>query len=262
MQALAQPKVRSSNVQVLPSAQGAVSLRSGFDVALLLEHVPIIKRHVHASEVLHRAGEAFGGLLLIHAGCFKTVITAADGRERVTAFRLRGELLGSEAFGTDFQQCDAIALDDGEVWELPRQAMNAALARVPALAEALTVALATELRQDRAWLLSLGTHNAEQRVATLLLDLGQRFAALGFSRTQYLLRMTRAEIGSFLGLQLETVTRAMTNLAALGLICVQRKDIHILQHAALVRVTGAAATNPSCKVKSLSAPVALLVAAA
>ena len=250
------------NVETLPSAPGTPSLRSGFDVALLQKHLQVVKRRVHATELLFRAGEPFGGLYLVHAGCFKSVLTAADGRERVTAFRLRGELLGSEAFGTDCYQCDAVALDNGEVWQLPRQAFSTALARVPALAEALTAALAAELRQDRACLLSLGTHNAEQRVATLLLDLGQRFAALGFSGTHYLLRMTRAEIGSFLGLQLETVTRAMSNLAGLGLIAVQRKDIHILQHAALLRMTGAPAMNTPCKVSSLAMPALELPAAA
>lgn len=247
------PSTRLGQLEAKLDVPSTPPLRSGFDVALLEKHVKVLKRRVHAGEVLFRASEPFSGVYLVHAGCFKTVFTAADGRERVTGFRLRGELLGSEALGTDFYQCDMVALDDGEVWQLPRHAFSAALACEPELAAALSAALAAELRQDRAWLLSLGTHNAEQRVASLLLDLGQRFAALGFSPTHYLLRMTRAEIGSFLGLQLETVTRAMSNLASLGLIAVQRKEIHILQHAALLRLTGTTPTTTACKPKLLAA---------
>lgn len=200
----------------------------GLDASLLMRHVPIARHRVHAGDYIHRAGQPLNALYLVHAGVAKTVLAAADGRERVTGFAMRGDLVGGDSLGRATHVGDAIALEDGEVWEVPVTALMAACEREPALAQGLAATLANDLRVEREWMLATATLGAEQRVAQWLVDLGERQQARGFSATHFVLRATRAEIGSFLGLKLETVTRAMTSLAERGLIAVERRDVRLL----------------------------------
>jgi len=211
----------------------AATACSGIPAELLLKHVKVTRRRVSAGEYIFRAGSECAELNLVHSGCIKSTIASADGREKVTGFHMRGELIGLESLGMNAHTCDAIALDDGEVWEFGYAELLSACARSVALQRGFANALAAEIRSERNWMLAVGTLGAEQRVAALLLELGERLLALGYSGTHFLLRMTRAEIGSFLGLQLETVTRALTQLCERGLIEVQRRDIRILDVAAL-----------------------------
>lgn len=210
-------------VPALPAAAA-----SAIDASLIEQYVPFVRRRIRGGQHVYRAGQPCQALHLVHAGLFKSMIASEDGREKVTGFHLRGALLGLESFGRGEHVCDAVALDDGEVWEIDSAAFLAACARHPELQHAFASALAGEILLERRWMLTVGTLGAEQRVAALLLDLGERLHALGFSATRFVLRMTRAEIGSFLGLKLETVTRAMTTLFGRGLIGVKRREIDIV----------------------------------
>ena len=195
----------------------------------LLQHLPVRRRRLRRKEALFRAGQPCHSLYLVHAGIFKTCVLSEDGREKITAFHLRGDLLGIESFGAPTHGCDAIALDLCEVWELPLSRLH----DTPALLRTVTVTLANEVRRDWNWMLAVGTLNAEQRVVAFLLDLAARFAALGFSAQQLRLRMTRAEVGNFLAMQLETVTRTLSRLAGAGLIVVDGREIGIRDAGAL-----------------------------
>lgn len=201
---------------------------AGLDAALLARHLPLARHRVRAGQFIHRAGQPLNALFLMHAGTAKTVLASADGRERVTGFAMRGDLLGADALGRQTHTGDAIALEDGEVWEVPLTALLAACDRVPQLAHGLAATLANDIRVEREWMLATATLGAEQRVAQWLLDLGQRQLSRGYSATHFMLRATRAEIGSFLGLKLETVTRAMTSLSERGFIAVERRDVRIV----------------------------------
>lgn len=194
------------------------------DLEALLESWPFQRRIVRAKQYVFRAGQPRQSLFLVHAGCFKTCLLAEDGREKITGFRLRGDLLGLDALDMPTYACDAIALDVGEVWELPYAYLRESL---PEFQQRITAMLAGEIRRDWSWMLALGTLGAEQRVANFLLDLAARMEALGFSARRLTLRMTRAEIGNFLALKLETVTRALSHLQAQGLIGVEGRDIRI-----------------------------------
>lgn len=191
----------------------------------LLSRWPLQRRRIRDKQYVFRAGQPRQALYFVHAGCFKTALLSEDGREKITGFRMRGDLLGLDALDMPSYACDAVALDIGEVWELPYAALGDA---PPELQAAITALLAGEIRRDWRWMLALGTLGADQRVAMFLLDLAARLQAMGFSARQVMLRMTRAELGNFLALKLETVTRALSRLQAQGLISVDGRQIGLL----------------------------------
>jgi CRP/FNR family transcriptional regulator len=192
------------------------------DIEALLQGVPLRRRTLKAKEHVFRAGQPRRSLFLVHAGFFKTCLTSTDGREKITGFRMRGDMLGLDSLDIGNYACDAIALDVGEVWELPYADLCGS---VPEFERCITSFLAAEIRRDWGWMLTLATLSADQRVASFLLDLATRLGALGFSPRRMTLRMTRADLGSFLALKLETVTRALTRLQSSGLIQVRGKEI-------------------------------------
>jgi len=220
-----------TTLRTAPSAANAV--HASIDIEELRSHVPIMQRKLEAGQYLYRAGQPFNALYLVNVGFLKTCLVAEDGREQVTGFRMRGDLIGIESIGAATHECDVVALETSGVWELPYPAILRACAQMPELQERLTWALAAEIRSDRSWKLALGSLSAEQRVAAFLLDLASRHEALGFSPRHFVLRMGRADIGSFLALKHETVTRALTRLAGQGCIDVQWREIRILSAAAL-----------------------------
>ncbi len=191
----------------------------------LLQGVPLVRRRVRRKQYVFRAGQPMRALFLVQSGIFKTRLGSTDGRERVTSFRLRGDLLGQEAIDLATYPCDAIALDAGEVWELHPARLGAS---IPGFQDKLYRSMASEIRSDWHWMLELASLNAEQRVTAFLVDFSGRLAERGLSATQLLLRMTRADLGSFLAMQNETVVRALHRLQDLGLIEVQRSRIRIL----------------------------------
>jgi CRP/FNR family transcriptional regulator, anaerobic regulatory protein len=211
-----------------PSAGGGATM----DLFALLKEFPLQRRQLQPRQYAFRAGQANPVLLLVHAGCVMTSVVSDDGREKITGFRMRGDLLGIDALGERTHTCDAIALDTSEVWELPLASLAA---RFPEFQGRLTMLLAAEIRSDWSWMLALGTLGAEQRVTAFLLDFSARLERLGFSPRDMTLRMTRAQIGNFLSLQLATVTRCLSRLHAQDLIAVERRHIRILDAAALRR---------------------------
>jgi len=228
-----------AEIAILPTKARRATLTAAqvvaapIDIEVLSKYVNVVQRKLTAGQYLYRAGQPFNALYLVNVGFLKTCLVAEDGREQVTGFRMRGDLVGIESIGAATHECDVVALETSGVWELPYPAILRACAQMPELQERLTWALAAEIRSDRSWKLALNSLSAEQRVAAFLLDLASRHEALGFSPRHFVLRMGRADIGSFLGLKHETVTRALTRLAGQGCIDVQWREIRILDMAAL-----------------------------
>lgn len=196
------------------------------------------RRRVRRGEYLFHAGQPFHALYGIRAGSFKTVLLTEDGREQVTGFHMAGEVLGLDSVGAEVCGGDAIALEDSDVVEIPFEELDALAAREPGLQRELFRLLAGEIQRDRALMLLLGSMRAEERLAAFLLNLSRRLAARGWSATEFLLRMTREEIGSLLGLKLETVSRILSRFQAEGLIKVRNREITILEMDALKAVIG------------------------
>ncbi|SFW23072.1 Crp/Fnr family transcriptional regulator [Luteibacter sp. UNCMF366Tsu5.1] len=198
------------------------------DIEALKDILPIV-RHKHAAgQHLYRAGQAFRAIHLVHVGSYKICDLADDGREKVTAFKMKGELLGVESIGLGTYACDAVALEDSETWEMPYPAVMKAAATMPGLQEQIHAALAAEIRCDRSWMLLLGTLAAEPRVAALLIDLAARHARLGYSAKHFILRMSRLDMASFLALKHETVSRVLSRLVDMHYIEVKRREVHLL----------------------------------
>lgn len=208
------------------------------DVETLRQHVPVRRCKHAAGQGVYRAGQPFQALYLVHAGSYKTCELAGDGREQVTGFRMRGDLIGVESIGLKNYSCDVIALEDSEVWELPYPAVLRACLHLPELQTQITAALAAEVRSDRSWMLMLGTLAAERRVAAFLLDVAARYAHMGYSAKHFILRMSRIDMASFLALKHETVSRALSRLDGLQYISVQRREVRVLDVEGLQAMAG------------------------
>ena len=186
------------------------------------------KRRLAAGQHLYRAGDASGALYAIRSGFIKTSIVTDDGREQVTGFHMMGEVIGVDAIDGGQRQGDAIALEATEVCEIPFAAIETLARDMPALQRKLYQMISQEIQHERETMLLLGTMRAEERVASFLLNLGRRYQVRGYSALRFLLRMTRADIGSYLGLRLETVSRLFSRFQAERLLRVDSRSLEIL----------------------------------
>jgi len=153
-------------------------------------------RPIKRGEGLYRAGEPFRSLYAVRVGFFKSSVISEDGREQVTGFHMSGELMGMDAISSDTHTCDAIALEDSEVCELPFAEIEDLARRIPHLQRHLYKVMSREIVDDHKVMLLLGNMKAEERLAAFLINLSHRFAVRGYSATSFHLRMTREEIGS------------------------------------------------------------------
>ena len=201
------------------------------DALELLELNLVPKRQVvHTGDVIYRGGDAFGSLYILNSGFFKIVNQAADGREQVVGLKFRGDWLGFDGIARGLHSCDAIAMDTGEIWAIPYGMLIAACAAQASLLGLLHEAMSREIAHDRDSLMSVCTLPADARVADFLRYWAESLAQRGLRTDQFTLRMTRAEIGNYLGLTLETVSRALSKLARQNVIAFTekgRRELHI-----------------------------------
>jgi len=203
-----------------------------------IENVVYARRRLKRGESLFNAGDGFSAVYAIRSGFFKTSLIDHDGREQVTGFFMGGELLGLDGIG-GAHNGTASALEDSEVCVLPYALIEDLSREIPALQRQLHAVLAREIARDHGVMMLLGSMRAEERLATFLLNLSKRFVRRGYSSTDFHLRMTREELGSFLGLKLETVSRLFSSFQKDCLIDVQQKHVRIRDIAGLERVLAA-----------------------
>ena len=197
----------------------------------LLDSLVYTRKRVKRGESLYRVGTGFDSLYAVRSGFFKSRVVLADGRDQVTGFHMAGEVLGMDGIGTDSHTADVIALEDSEVCVIPYARLED-----PSLQRQLHKVMSRELVRDQGVMMLLGTMRAEERLAAFLLNLSQRFVARGYAQDEFHLRMTRDEIGSYLGLSLETVSRLFSRFHDDGVIAVQQKHVRILDITALKAV--------------------------
>ncbi|ASK27658.1 fumarate/nitrate reduction transcriptional regulator Fnr [Neisseria chenwenguii] len=198
-------------------------------------------RRLKKGEYLFRAGEPFTSLFAIRAGFFKTTVASQDGRDQVTGFFMSGELIGMDGICAHVHSCDAVALEDSEVCELPFAHMEELGQNIPSLQTHFFRLMSREIVRDQGVMLLLGNMRAEERLAAFLLNLSNRLYARGFAANDFILRMSREEIGSYLGLKLETVSRTLSKFHHDGLIQVEHKHIKLLDTQALKKMVSGCA---------------------
>lgn len=185
------------------------------------------RRKVKRNQHLYRSGEDFEAIYAIRTGSFKTDVLLEDGREQVTGFQMTGEILGLDGISTELHSCNSVALEDSEVCVIAYDKLEELSRQIEGLQHQFHKVMSKEIVRDHGVMMLLGSMRAEERLAAFLLNLSQRFTARGFSPAEFHLRMTRDEIGSYLGLKLETVSRAFSKFQESGLIAVQQKHIRI-----------------------------------
>ena len=206
------------------------------DELIRVDELVAVRRHVKRGAALFHSGEKFSSLYAIRTGFFKTCVTTEDGRDQVTGFQMAGEIMGLDGIVNDQHTCNAIALENAEVCVIPFDRIEEISREVSALQHHVHKIMSREIVREHGVMLLLGSMRAEERLAAFLLNLVQRLEARGFSRFELVLRMTREEIGSYLGMKLETVSRTFSKFADEGLINVSQRNISILDSDALKRI--------------------------
>ena len=191
------------------------------------------RRRLKRGDRLYRFGAPFDAIYAIRSGFFKTDVLLEDGREQVTGFQMAGELLGLDGISSEHHTCNAVALEDSEICAIPFSRLEGLSREIHMLQHHFHKVMSREIVRDHGVMMLLGTMRAEERLAAFLLNLSQRFTARGFSHAEFYLRMTREEIGSYLGLKLETVSRTFSRFQEDGHIAVQQKHVRILDVAGL-----------------------------
>ena len=194
------------------------------------------RRTIKRGASLFSSGEPFTSLYAIRTGFFKTCVTTADGRDQVTGFQMAGEIIGLDGIVNDEHNCNAIALEDAEVCVMPYDRLEEISREVAALQHHVHKVMSREIVREHGVMLLLGSMRAEERLAAFLLNLVQRLKTRGFSKSDLVLRMTREEIGSYLGMKLETVSRTFSKFADDGMIEVKQRHIHIRDADALKNI--------------------------
>jgi len=186
------------------------------------------RRRVQRGTNLYRTNDPFTKLYAIRVGHFKTFQINAGGEQQITGFQMPGELLGMDAIGTGRHHCGAMALEDSEVCEIPFAKLEVLFAEIPQLLRHFHRLMSQEITREQNAMLLLGSMCAEQRLAVFLVNTGARYAARGYSANNFQLRMMREEIGNYLGLTIESISRLLSRFKKRGLLKVSNREIEIL----------------------------------
>lgn len=204
-----------------------------------IDAVVATRRRIQRGGALFRSGEAFSALYAIRTGFFKTCVGTEDGRDQVTGFQMAGEIIGLDGIVNDRHNCGAVALEDAEVCVMPFDRIEELSREITVLQHHVHRIMSREIVREHGVMLLLGSMRAEERLAAFLLNLVQRLHARGFSQSELVLRMTREEIGSYLGLKIETVSRTFSKFVEEGMVEVRQRHVRILDARALQRIVNA-----------------------
>ncbi|MEA1890463.1 MAG: fumarate/nitrate reduction transcriptional regulator Fnr [Pseudomonadota bacterium] len=200
----------------------------------LIDSLIFDRPQLKKSDYLFHSGDKFQSLFALKSGAIKTYGSTRDGREQITGFHFPGELIGLDAIGNKMHNCNAVALEKTVVCELPYKNIEDISLQIPRVQQEITRLMSLEIRNDEEMLMAIGSMRAEQRVACFLFSLYRRLSLRNTEKSMFRLPMTREEIGNYLGLSLETVSRRMSSLHEDGILEVENrliklKDIERLQ---------------------------------
>lgn len=212
----------------LPKGLGGLDLER-------LDGLHVTRRKLRARQTLYRKGDPFHFIYSVRSGTFKSSVTLLDGHEQVMAFHMGGEVMGLDGVAQGEHATTAVALEQAEVCVIPYANLIELAVHSTSLQQIVTRLMSREILREHGQLVVLGSMNAEARLAAFLLNMSQRMRSRGFSPSEFNLRMSRAEIGSYLGVTLETVSRAFSTFQHSGVLEVDKKHVRILDLAALDR---------------------------
>ena len=228
------------NLGVIKASCGACSMHQlclpmGLDDTDMnrLDQIIGARRRIARDERLYAMGEAFRSLYAVRYGHFKTYQINAAGEQQITGFQMAGELLGMDAISGDRHHCDAVALEDSEVCEIPFARLEELFGQVPTLLRHFHRIMSQEITREQNVMLLLGNMRAEQRFAVFLVNLSARYAARGYSSTQFQLRMSREDIGNYLGLTIESISRLLSRFKKQGWLAIDKREVTLLDPAKL-----------------------------
>ncbi|WP_188981166.1 fumarate/nitrate reduction transcriptional regulator Fnr [Pseudomonas matsuisoli] len=197
-------------------------------------------RPLKKNEYLFRQGDAFGSVFAVRSGSLRTFSVTDNGEEQITGFHLPSELVGLSGMDDERYPVAAQAMETTSVCEIPFERLDELALQLPQLRRQLMRVMSREIRDDQQMMLLLSKKTADERIATFLVNLSARFHARGFSANQFRLSMSRNEIGNYLGLAVETVSRVFTRFQQTGLIEAEGKEVHILDPIELCALAGGA----------------------
>lgn len=223
-----------------------LSLSAGLSVleverlgALIIDRIK-----VKEGSALYRTGDPLRSLYAVRVGSFKTRMVSIDGQERIVGFQMAGDMLGLDAISTQHYACDALALEDSEVCSIHFSRLEKLTQGMPALQHNLSKLLSREIVRNHQMLMLMGNMNADERLATFLLNLSQRLSMLGNSPRAFVLKMRRDDIGSYLGLRLETICRCIARLQVQALVEICGRDVKIVDMHGLKCLAACTVADP------------------
>ena len=200
-----------------------------------LDSMKFSRRKLKAGETLYQEGDRFQYLFAVRIGTLKSSLILSDGREQVSGFHIAGELVGLDGVAQGHHASATMALEDSEICAIPYAHLSEMASGTSGMQHVISRLMSREILREHSLMMLLGSMNAEERLAAFLLNLSQRYAARGYSGREFHLRMSRAEIGSYLGLKLETVSRAFSAFQQQRLLDVDKRHIRIVDLEGLER---------------------------
>ena len=179
-------------------------------------------------EHLYRDNDNFTSVYAVRSGTLKAYRVTDDGREQVTGFYFPGEVLGMDGINKNTHSCSAKALETSAVCEIPFEYLEDLSTKIPNLQRHFFQLMSREITEDQQLITMLSKNSAEERIAALMISISSRNARRKLSSTNFRLPMSRIDIGNYLGLTVETVSRVFSRLQKLQLLEVSNKEIHIV----------------------------------
>jgi CRP/FNR family transcriptional regulator len=232
--------VESTSTHCSTCMMGHVCLPVGMPAHEVEQLDTLVKERVRVEkgQALYRHGENLNALFGLRSGSLKTLLEEANGSQQITGFFLPGEIVGLDGMIEGEHSSSAIAMEDSEVCVVRVQDIDEISRYVPSLQHQIRRLMSKEIARSHQVLLALGSMRSEQRLAAFLSNLSQRLAILGYSPTDFVMRMSREEIGNYLGLTLETISRLFSRFARDGVIRISQREVKILDMHALNELVG------------------------
>jgi CRP/FNR family transcriptional regulator len=205
---------------------------------LRMDELKFARRRIKEGEALYGAGQEFGFVYAVRSGTFKSVLTAPDGREQVSGFSMAGDLLGVDGLASGSHATTVVAIEDAEVCAIPYAQLARLGADNPRMYLSLSRLMSSEIVREHRLMVILGSMAAEERLAAFLVDISDRMKARGYSASEFHLRMWRVDIGSYLGMKIETVSRTFSSFQRQRILKVDKKHVQLLDIEALRSLAG------------------------